>query len=149
MYEFIQTIVGRYALPAGGFISLFPVMLANWSIRSSLIGRRSLLALQLAAVAASAVATPFPARWVWIPFVFAGTVLLLLRRANRTKDFMSDAELFASIALLFMASVLAVTYFWLGLLTNAHDQRQAGADMIVSALAFVVAWRRWTIISPQ
>lgn len=150
MYESLAEVVGRYALPAGGLISLIPILFANWCIRSSLLSRKPGLAVQFLAAAASALTSPFPVRWAWVPVVVAGAIqFFMLRRADVAKDFMSRAELFVSIALLFLASALAISYFLLGLLSNAHDQRQAGADMIVSALAFVSAWRRWTIISPR
>ncbi|HMN83458.1 MAG TPA: hypothetical protein PKA20_26485 [Burkholderiaceae bacterium] len=150
MYEFLVNVLGRYALPAGGLISLVPVMFANWCMKSSLLGRKGGTVSQLLAALLSALTSPFPMRWTWIPFVVAGIALPFLKhRPDPGKDSWSKADLFGSVVLLLMSLVLAVSYLWFGLLSNAHDQRLAGADMIVSALAFIVAWRRWTIISPQ
>ncbi len=150
MYEFLMNVLGRYALPAGGLISLVPIMFANSCIGSSLLGRKGGMVSQLLAALLSTLASPFPKQWIWIPFVVTGIALpFLLRRSDPAKDSWSKADLFGGVVLLLISLVLAVSYLWFGLLSNAEHQRLAAADMIVSALAFLVAWRRWTIISPR
>lgn len=150
MYELLVNVLGRYALPVGGLISLTPIVFANWGVGASLFGRQGGTVVQLLAALVSALASPFPTWLAWIPFAAAGVALpVLLRHPEALKESPSKWNLFGSVVLVFMSLVLAVSYLWFGLLSNAEHQRLAAADMVVSALAFLVAWRRWTIISPQ